>query len=355
MPRDAVEQLRDALQADNPEAVADQFDPFDRAVTQQERKESALRDIARRIISTTTPEMEQYQTAQSLLKAMATADQARIQAKTDLMYYFQGGHAADSVIEQLDQLATAHSNVSTAESNLRNSIPDSVETPPAYVVNGPEDIILSKGTEFELSYTVENVGLSPVESLPVSFSGYEAELSTDRISALKEGEEITITVSGSASTTADSYFVVSAGIQSVQTSLLVLDKAGFIEKAKTQLSDFQQHLEETEQQINSNLRPIYQKTQNTQKFLDKIQTNLGKHGAKSTKKDKNNKKNKSKGNKTPSVKSYNSRLQAAQKKSKALESLTDTLNALPKTKRTSLKSELDNYVDLLDKAIEADL
>ena len=243
MTEDRIRELRDALRADDPKAAVRRLDDYDDALERRGKREDGLRRLARGVLARTSDSDEANQIAQEFVTTHTDAEQTRIQSKLDFMLYLKGGRPAAEVADRIDTVIETTEEVEQLETALREKGTD-VSIPPALAVIGPAQKDVPKGESFELSYEVENLGVSEISNLDVEIEGYDVSVSIDTIATLAPTESETLTVSGSADESTTTMLSVDVGGERVDTGLNILDKAGYLEQSLRLLDQLEEQVRE---------------------------------------------------------------------------------------------------------------
>ncbi|WP_435320391.1 CARDB domain-containing protein [Haloarchaeobius sp. TZWSO28] len=234
--------FKESLVQGDTAAAIDRFDGFDDAVDEQERREGALRDVARGLIARTPPGDASHAAAQQFLRNVSTAQQARLKAKYDYALYLQGGPSAEAVADRVDTVITATETVDKAAERMRETGSD-VPLAPALTLDGPRDVLAQVGSSIEATYTLSNIGTSAAGGLEVSLDGYDLSVAPSTVESLAPGESAEVTVSGTATEAASEPLVVSVGAQTARTGINILDGDGHLDRALLVLDDITDYLD----------------------------------------------------------------------------------------------------------------
>jgi hypothetical protein len=244
-----IQAFRDALREDDHADAVAGFDAFADALAAQDRREGALRSLARGLNARTDSDAAQA-AAQEYLDVVGDAQQLRLQSKYDFMLYLEGGPSADDVADKVDAVITAHDAVAAAAADLRE-YGDAVDLPPLVGVFGPDELVVPKGSTIDATYTVENVGTSEVGSLDVTVEGYDLSASPTSVGPLAATESADVSVAGTADEAGEFPVVVRASTgdagESRRTSLAVLDTADYLERAVVTIGDVREQLDQIRQ------------------------------------------------------------------------------------------------------------
>lgn len=324
--------FRDALADGDHVSAIERFDDYDDALDSQSIRERALRNLARGIVAHTDADSSDNRAAQELVRVITDAQQARIKSKFEFMLYLEGGPDAEHVAGRVQDVLDAHESVATAEERIR-SLDADVSLPVLLGLYGPRSLVVPKGTTFDATYTIENVGITDASDLDVLVQGYDVSVDPSTIESLAVDASADITVTGDADRAADTFLLVNVGSESSRTALVVLAKADYLDQTLAQLDRFEATLAELDEVLHRPIRPFQRKIGTVRRELESMQTDLenGRIGARRV----------------------NNEIHAVNSQLGGLYGLVNSLQQVSAVKRESLKSELDAVGDLLDEATEA--
>jgi len=242
MTNERIVEFRDALRDNDTTKVVELFDGFDDAVDSQEKREIALQNVARGLTARVATDEPANQTAQEFFMAVNKAQQARLETKFDHLLYLQGGQSAEAVAEKVDTVLSATEQVETLASELREYATD-ISLPGTLSLTGPSNIVAETGSAVDATYTVTNLGGSPIENVEVSLA-VEADLSIEprSIASIEPGDNVSITVTGTVDEPTESPLIVSADEARARASLEVIDEDGYFERALRILDEIEEQL-----------------------------------------------------------------------------------------------------------------
>ncbi|WP_440006373.1 CARDB domain-containing protein [Halomicrococcus sp. SG-WS-1] len=242
MSDDRVVAFRDAVGSGDTATAIDRFDDFDEALNDRQARESAVRDVARRILARSSQNPESAEAAKRYLEAVAEAQQARLQAKYDFLLYLKDGPSGSDVADKVDSVVSANESVRERETSMRQNSGD-IALPTAVQVTGPSVRTVPLGESLDIEYEVVNVGLRGVSEVAIDVEGFDATAESSAIDALPAGKETTVTVSGTPKTSDETALKVTVDDSTAQTRVVPLDKAEYVERVGTQF-------EETKSEVN---------------------------------------------------------------------------------------------------------
>lgn len=241
MTDDRILAFRDRLRDGDTAGAIEGFDGFDAAVDEQAARESALRDLARGVITRVEPGEPAHEAAQEFLRDVSTAQDARVKAKYDFALHLENGPSAESVADRVETVVETTAAVDEQADELRDRSGD-VDLPPSLTVTGPGGVRVPKGEPVEAEFVAANLGVTAASDLSVRLDGYDLDVSPGAIDSLAAGEERALAVTGAADEAVETAVTVGVGSASASAELRVLDKAGFLEVALVVLGDVEERL-----------------------------------------------------------------------------------------------------------------
>jgi HAMP domain-containing protein len=346
-----IQAFRDALAEGDHAAAVEGFDAFADALAAQDRREGALRPVARGVNARTGDDAA-TQTAQEYLEVVGNAQHLRLQAKFDFMLYLEGGPAAADIADKVDAVLTAHDAADAAAADLRAHA-DGIDLPPQLGVFGPDSLAVPKGTTIDATYTVENVGTVGVDALDVTVEGYDLAVSPDSISGLAPTATADVAVSGSAAEAGEFPVVLKAAGETAsasrRVSLAVLDTDAYLERALTTIGDLRDQLAEGDAQgggdgkgnDDGGVTGLEKKLDTAEQRIERIRDALGGGNGK--------------GNGGNGGNSLDQRIGAVANLVEAFGNQARGLGGgpIPERRAAMLAADADQLIDLLERAIEA--
>lgn len=241
---DRLTAFRDALREGDTAAAVERFDAFDDAIDAQATRESSLRTVARELITIVPPTQPAHKAAQQFIDRVATAEQARLEAKYSFGLHVENGPDAASVADSVDSVIQTTESVNEASEAVQTEARAiGGDFQPAYAVFGPTDRIVPLGSDVSVSYTVENVGAVAVDAKPVELDGYDLSVTPASTPELAPDETTTVTASGTADERAEAPLTLQVGSKVARTSFNVLAKRDFLDNALTVLGTIRDRLD----------------------------------------------------------------------------------------------------------------
>ena len=189
---------------------------------------------------------------------------------------------------------------------------------------------------------VENVVGKAATGITTEFESElsSASLDTSKLSGLQSGASTTVPLSFDSDTDGGRYEIVvtfgseEGGTDSVAFDIVIIDKAGYIEKARTQLWTLKQTFSDLDEETNRPLRPMIQTVSRIRSGLADLKQQVE--------------------DGTVSEAEVNRKLFQLRQQTDSLTNQTESLKGPSEARRASLEANIEKSVELLRTAREAD-
>lgn len=255
MAQSTLKEFRTALEAGDVESATELASPVLDALEARRKRITALKPAAQQLLTTSESDDNQNIGRQFVIQA-DEAEQKRLELSLVIVQFIQGGAEPTAVVEIVDRVINKQSSVDSSEEQLRDKI-TKIGLDPILVVTGPDQLQIPKGIEGSATLTVENVGGQPTDTVSVEaetdLSG--VSVSPSSIDPLDPSEDIKVNLSVSESDTDGGFMVnvVARGLEGGATGSLTLTaiiaaKEDYVERALTQLDEFESRVDRVEEQ-----------------------------------------------------------------------------------------------------------
>ncbi|MCT9098204.1 CARDB domain-containing protein [Haloarchaeobius sp. HME9146] len=197
MTDDRLLAFQDALQRGATGEALDKYDGVETALNEQETTEEGVQVLARAVAQQTDPATQANQTAQQYMRAVTTAQQARLEFNVKFMSFVTDNVEPQTLAESIGAVIEAHETVDSVASKLRERA-DNVAVRPILAVSAPSQLTVPKGQTFSITVEATNLGTAPTDALDVTVSPDSVGVDPTQLPSLSGGDRVTISVSGRA-------------------------------------------------------------------------------------------------------------------------------------------------------------
>lgn len=225
-----LDELESALRSDDRQRVIELEEKATAQLDSNRSEEQAFRQLALAVRNSD----EETAVGTEFLEAVTAASEARAELGNRILSYLADETSEGAAAQAVNKVRSAHQSVAETRSSLRSAA-DNVNVGAVLAVSGDSTVSIPKGTEFETAFQLQNLGTEPATSIRCSVRSQQTlSVSPSQVESLSDGEQKTLTVSGTPES--DGSVIVSAETahQTVEDTFTVsvLSKAEYIARAR---------------------------------------------------------------------------------------------------------------------------